>query len=146
MKINLETSNSFIVEDEKIAFFDYFGESIANGYDPDEYYASKETIQQFHEQFEQIKRGADCINVPYEAFHQIVNFVQLIRRKSDGQLFGFEYDRTDGQVLVEPNGDENGYEFHYHSNFDWDQDYNPVVYVFLPVQEVNITGYKIVKP
>lgn len=141
MRINPELKNNFIVENDKLVAFDELGEYLTRGIGfPDE--ASEETISRFNEIFETMDSPSHILGDPDEEFYQGVTFIQLIRRKSDGQLFGFEYFEmfADGSEW-EPNGDEHGYEIEPPDNHDWDNDYFPSVYVFLPVRPFTVTGY-----
>lgn len=82
---------------------------------------------------------------PKESFYQGVEFMSLIRRKSDGRLFG--YPRWEPVAKhaeapdVEPNGDDHGLES------TWNDDYTDYVtgpfWVWLPVEPFTITGYRI---
>lgn len=142
MKINPELKNSFIVEEDKLVVFDELGEHLSRGIGiPSN--ASEETISRFNELFEPVE-NLNTLGNPEEDFYQGITFITLIRRKSDGQLFGYEYfDMFSDGAECEPNGDENGYEFETPDNHDWENDYYPAVYVFLPVRPFTVTGYTI---
>lgn len=67
---------------------------------------------------------------PKEDYYQGISVMTVIRRKSDGQLFGYKYWKPiakHGEDYLEPNGDDHGFDFG--------------DYVFLPVEPFTITGY-----
>jgi hypothetical protein len=84
-------------------------------------------------------------------FYQGINAVRVIRRNTDDRLFGYRYWDTAGndswQSDPEPNGDK-----HSGANlpepdtdahgFNWDTDWPPASFVFLPVEPYTITGYR----
>lgn len=78
-------------------------------------------------------------------FYQGLNMITVIRRKSDGKLFGYSWwddISKHGEPHMESNGDEFGIESDIDTDapdFDWD-DY-PSYYVFEPVEEYSITAY-----
>jgi hypothetical protein len=87
-------------------------------------------------------------------FYQGVNAMRVLRRKSDGRLFGYKYWDTAGNDSWEPDNSGNG-DDHPGTNlpepdtnapgFDWDRDWPPQTYVFLPVEPYTITGYRFPK-
>lgn len=80
-----------------------------------------------------------------EDFYQGLNKTTVIRRDSDGVLFGyFWWDDISkhGESYVESNGDEYGIECDYHADdFDWENDYVSY-YIWVPVEEFAIKGYR----
>lgn len=68
---------------------------------------------------------------PNEDYYQGINVMAVIRRKSDGALFGFPY-WTPIAKHADPYIEGNGDKF----DRDWDD------YVFVPVEPFTITGYK----
>ena len=78
-------------------------------------------------------------------FYQGLNMVTVIRRKSDGKLFGYSWWNDiskHGEPYIQSNGDEFGIEFDTDDeDFDWDNDY-PSYYVFEPVEEYSIPAYR----
>lgn len=78
-------------------------------------------------------------------FYQGVKLLRTIRRRSDGRLFGYEYDSAPGidfDQYLEPeaNGDEHGFE----STLDEDDEYlDGPFYVFQPVREITIKGFEL---
>lgn len=81
---------------------------------------------------------------PSESYYQGRTITQVIRRKSDGRLFGFSFWQGGGEYgesFVEPNGEEHGIE----------PERNPPeyeaeggeVYVFLPAKEFSVKGYAV---
>jgi hypothetical protein len=81
-------------------------------------------------------------------FYQGLNVMSVIRRKSDGQLFGFQWwnDISDnGESYIEGNGDEHGYELDDSvadklTSEEWDA--LPSIYVWTPVEEWSLKGYR----
>lgn len=77
-------------------------------------------------------------------FYQGLNMITVIRRKSDGKLFGYSWWNDiskHGESCMESNGDEFGLECDTDvEGFDWDTDYISY-YVFEPVEEYSITAY-----
>lgn len=77
-------------------------------------------------------------------YYQGLAFMSLIRRKSDGRLFGYPTWRPLAKHAdtgdVDPNGEDHGFEY------EFDTDYNVIggeIYVWLPVETFTITGYRI---
>lgn len=84
-------------------------------------------------------------------FYQGINAMRVISRKADGRLFGYRYWDTAGNDSLdsepEPNGDEHpGADLPEPDTeapgFDWDIDWPPSCFVFLPVEPYTITGYR----
>lgn len=122
---------------EHVTFPSGLGEAIVYG-DPedwtwDEDYDSNTdsvTLEYFQENFEVVK--GKHLGDPKESWYQGVNFTRVIRRKSDGKLFGYAYWEPvakHGEIYVEANGDEHGYGYE--------------TYVFLPVELFTVTGYQV---
>lgn len=68
-----------------------------------------------------------------EDYYQGLNMITVIRRKSDGKLFGYSWwddISKHGESYMDPNGDE----------FDLEVDW--VAYVFEPVEPYSITLYR----
>ena len=85
---------------------------------------------------------------PNEGFYQGIEVMAVIKRKSDGRLFGFQYwtpIAKYSETEIEPNGEEVGLPFEVPDGFDWNNDYYPSAYVWLPIEPFTITGYKITK-
>lgn len=82
-----------------------------------------------------------------EDFYQGLNMITVIRRKSDGRLFGYSWwddISKHGESYIEENGDEYGIEQPKDTDsddFDWDNDWVHF-YVFVPVEPFNIIGYR----
>lgn len=78
-------------------------------------------------------------------FYQGLNKITVIRRKSDGKLFGYSWwddISKHGQSYMESNGDEYGIECDTSADdFDWDNDYVSY-WVFEPVVEASLVIYK----
>jgi hypothetical protein len=72
--------------------------------------------------------------------------ITVIRRLSDQREFGYIWWWSpDGDVNgIEPNGEDHGFEFGCTIEDDWDT--FQVMYVWLPVEQVSVPTYQIVKP
>lgn len=78
-------------------------------------------------------------------FYQGLNKVSVIRRDSDGVLFGYSWwddISKHGESMVEPNGEQFGLDCDTDAdNFDWDNDY-VAYFVWEPVEEYTIKAYR----
>lgn len=144
----MSTKNAIINEDNRVIIYDELAKSViiamlGYAYDDDEAVAEAK----FSELFEIVKPDQKLFFAdPADSFYQGVNAIAVIRRKSDGTLFGFQYwtpIAKYGEPSFEPNGDDHGLEFDVPDGFDWENDYYPEPFVFLPVEPFTITGYKI---
>lgn len=75
--------------------------------------------------------------------YQGTTFMAVIKRKSDGALFGFDYwegGGKHGERNIESNGDELGFP----TEYDWQEgvDVDQVWYVFRPIVDHTIPAYK----
>lgn len=106
-------------------------------------WSETEHIDEFEAQFE-IVSGHHLAD-PRESFYQGVEFMALIRRRSDGRLFGYPYWSPIAKHAeadeVEPNGDEHGFEATF--NDDYTEYVDGPFWVWLPVETFVITGYQI---
>lgn len=143
MNIDPKIENSFRNEDDRVLVFDDFaGEVIHSKYWS--YSEFPETRDKFLEQFDVV--GSELFGDPDEDFYQGIKFITVIKRKSDGRMFGYEHWEPVAKHAdpeLEPNGEEHGFDWDIPDNFNWDDDYFPNVYVFLPVEPFTITGYQI---
>lgn len=101
--------------------------------------------REFLEQFEVVKPRGHWLADPNEDYYQGVNVMSVIRRKSDGRLFGFQYwtpISKHGEASIEFDAEKHGFNYEIPEGFDWDNDYLPSPYVWLPVEPFTITGYK----
>lgn len=79
-------------------------------------------------------------------FYQGLCKITVIRRKTDGKLFGYSWwddISKHGQAYIEPNGDEYGLESDVDTDaedFDWDED-SETYWVFEPVVESSLVIY-----
>lgn len=96
-------------------------------------YSGTENLEKFNEQFETVH--GDFPANPDEDYYQGMLFMSLIRRKSDGRLFGYERWEMLAKYDDAPQAEPNGWDY----GFETDDD----VYVWLPVEPFTITGYKI---
>jgi hypothetical protein len=92
---------------------------------------------------------ADINGVEYEAVTQVLcsddfyqgrDMMSVIRRKSDGKLFGYQWWEGDGKY-GEAEYDSNGDEFGLEGGFNDEGDYYSF-YVFQPVKEWIYVGYQ----
>ncbi|MGG7510931.1 hypothetical protein [Plantibacter sp. YIM 135249] len=145
----MSTENTFVNETDRVIVYDDLGESVIHdslewAYEESE----KERNASFLAEFEVVKGGRYWLANPDDDFYQGVDVIAVIKRRSDSRLFGFQYWTSiskHAEPYIESNGDENGLEFDPPAGFDWDNDYFPHPYVFLPVEPFTITGYKITK-
>lgn len=109
------------------------------------------------EEFELLREKKDLTDVngrEYEVvtqtlenadFYQGVNMITVIRRKSDGRLFGYSWFddiSKHGESYMVCNGYEYGIECDTSADdFDWDNDY-VAYWVFEPVVEASLVIYK----
>ncbi len=139
-----KTNNKFLVEPDRVIIFDQLAESVL--FDQLDYSdAPQVSVAEFKEQFDIVGRK---FLQPDEDFYQGVNFLTVIRRKTDQALFAYEVwtpVSDHGEPYFEANGDQHGFEWEYPDDFDWDNDYRPETYVFLPVKPIFLPGYKFVK-
>lgn len=91
-------------------------------------------LEKFLAEYELVLEGAPYMGDPQEGWYQGVTFTSVIRRKSDGELFGYNWWEPiskHGEPYFEGNGDDFGLGY---------EDY-----VFLPVKPFTITGYEVLK-
>jgi hypothetical protein len=78
-------------------------------------------------------------------YYQGLDFMALIRRKSDGRLFGYPYwkplAKHADEPDVEPNGGDHGFEPEFNADYT-EYTFGPH-WVFLPVEPFTITGYRV---
>jgi hypothetical protein len=80
-----------------------------------------------------------------EDYYQVITFMRVIKRKSDGRLFGYPFDAAPGNYAMEvedySNGEDHGFEY------EWDAEADDIkcgqVWVWLPAEPFVITGYRI---
>jgi len=122
---------TFKNEEDRVLLYDDLGADVI--YDLLDYPESdREEVDKFLEEFEAV--GVEFPGDPKESYYQGMNFTSVIKRKSDGRLFGYPYWKPIAKYddyEVESNGDYHGFE---------DED----VYVFLPVREFFVQGYEVV--
>lgn len=142
-KPDVTKKNSWEIVEGKVVLFDDLGSEIIYGVlEPTSSWSEvpQEIINSFFEKFEIVK-GKFPGN-PEEDYYQGMDFTRVIRDKDSGNLYGYTYWEDiskHGESFLESNGDEFGYDF------DWDDDYYPSVYVFLPVREFSVKGFEVVK-
>lgn len=130
-------SDAIINEPDRVVLVGEWGSEIIY----DVTYSGTENLSEFLSEFEIVK--GDFMADPDEDFYQGVLFMSLIRRLSDGKLFGFpvwkmvaKYNDADE---AQPNGEEHGFE----SEWDENDEYVKGPYwVWRPVKPFTITGYE----
>ncbi len=136
-----ESLNKFISENDRVIIYDEFGEEVAYN-DLDINYAEgedKEELLAFLEIFEVVTNGNgtnEFLSSETSSYGEGLEVMSIIRRKSDGRLFGYEHWSNGGYSSIEPNGDE-----HNIAHEGSDDDYSEA-YVWLPVEPFTVTGYK----
>lgn len=124
---------TFKNEEDRVLLYDELGTDVI--YDMLEYPDSgREAADAFDAEF--VLLGTEFPGNPKEDYYQGMNFTAVVRRKSDGRLFGYPY----WKPVAKYNDHEvasNGYDFGFE-----DED----VYVFLPVREFSVQGYEVVQP
>jgi hypothetical protein len=139
----MSTENTFVNEPDRVIIYD----ELATGVIHDVLYGEIPEVEEtFAEQFEIVKPRGHFLADPTESFYQGIEVMAVIKRKSDGRLFGYQYwtpVSKHGEAMVESNGDQNGLKFDVPDGFNWDEDYFPMPYVWLPIEPFTITGYKI---
>lgn len=87
----------------------------------------------------------DFIATPADAWHNWGYYMRIIKRVSDGKLFGYPYNDTvhphSQGAEFENNAEENGLTVEYGDGYQDVVDGMP--YVFLPVEPFTMTGYKL---
>jgi hypothetical protein len=104
--------------------------------------AAVDDIAAFQESYELVRNGTDDWWHTDGDLYQGTTLMRVIRRKSDGKLFGFSYWQgggKHGEADVEHNGDDHGFPSKYHWEDGVDED--EVWYVFRPIIEKPIPAY-----
>ncbi|WP_332645066.1 hypothetical protein [Aeromicrobium sp.] len=133
------TSDALIIEPDRVIMRGEWATEIIF----DVAYSETENIKEFQSRFEIVK--GDHLADPNESFYQGVEFMALIKRKSDERLFGYPYWRPIAKYADSDdpadNGEENGIEY------EWDDETDEIkggaAWVWLPVEPFTVTGYKI---
>lgn len=143
-KADVSLNNTWEKKDNKVSLFDDLGEEVIYGtlVSPNTSWSDvpKENIKGFFDKFDVLEEKFPGNSK--EDYYQGMNFTRVIREKATGDLYGFTYWEDiskHGEPFVEANGDEHGYDF------DWDDDYYPEVFVFLPVREFSVKGFEVIK-
>ena len=135
----------FVAEENRVILRGDLAESVLL----DVAYSGTPGIEEFREQFEIVKGT----HLAKEDYYQGLRVMALIRRRSDGRLFGYEYfddisKHGDG-TFNEPNGDKHGFDYdeslETEPGEDGETDDMNEIYVWLPVQPFTITGYRFLK-
>jgi len=141
-----------VVEDDRIIMRGSLGPEVLL----DIAYSGTPGIEQYKEQFELVKDGGNNNrHLAAEDYYQGLTVMTVIRRKSDGRLFGYSWwddISKHGESSYGSNGDEHGFEWDDEVRFasqetadeddEEDSDGANSVYVWLPVEPFTITGYR----
>lgn len=103
-------------------------------------------IDAFNEWFELDK--TDYLGDPNDSFYQVITFTRIIKRRTDGRLFGYQYSKSPGNDGMEGDDDQDLEALSERLGFDieWTPDYDYVggqPYVFLPVEKFERIGYTV---
>ena len=134
-------SEYIIDQPDKIAFRDALGHDVAWA-DLDYGDAPPEQVEAFNEAYEFVKNGSDDWFHTDGDLYQGSTLMRVIRRKADGEQFGFPYWQgggKHGEADIEANGDDHGFP----SKYDFRDGFDEVWYVFLPVEFTPLPAYKI---
>ncbi len=96
----------------------------------------------FLEDFEVLKE--DYLGEPGDAFYQVIQFTRLIRRRSDGRLFGAGYYESPGNDSMESGNEGMSPYEELGLSWDWESE-EPEPVVFLPVTRFERVGYEVDK-
>lgn len=136
--------SEFIIDQaDKIALLNDLGHDVA--WDSLDYGdAAPEQKSEFEAAYEFVKNGGSSQWHTDGDTYQGSTFMRVIRRKSDGKLFGFPFWEGGGkygEAHIEPNGDEHGFP----GKYDWEDgvEEDEVWYVFLPVVAATIPAYRL---
>lgn len=137
MANDLSTHNTTVDLGNKIAIYDLFGWKLIAGTVNDD--PTLETaLAKFKENF-RVVNDHRILGDPNDDFQNGATFIRLIERLSDGKVFGHVYAEAlhnYGIMYINPNGAS-------HDIFyEWDEDYYPMVYVFVPVKSFTVVGYE----
>lgn len=89
----------------------------------------------------------DYIGDPDDSFYQVVTFTRIIRRHSDGKLFGCTFTNSPGNDSYEQEHEQDLDK--YGVEVEWDDNQEVVdgfPVVFLPVKEFTRVGFQVVEP
>lgn len=143
-RVDPAIKNTFVDEGERVIVYDDLGgELVHNGNFT--YTEVAEQGKQFLEQFDVLMDRKYLAN-PKEDFYQGVQVMRVIRRKSDGEHFGYAYldyawNSGDREELT-ASGEEEGFDYDY-EDFDWDAEerYYPEPFAFKRVVPHNIPTF-----
>lgn len=139
-----ETRTEIIDQPDKVAFLNELGSAIAWGSVHDAYSEEAEAMRDlFDAAYEYVKNGDDDWFHTDGDLYQGSTLMRVIRRKSDGKLFGFSYWQGGGkygEAMIEANGEDHDLP----GKYDWEDgvDEDEVWYVFRPVTATTIPAYE----
>lgn len=99
-------------------------------------------IEDFNRLFELDK--TDYLGDPDDTFYQVINFTRIIRRRSDGALFGYSFTASPGNDGMEGDDDQDVEALGI--DVEYDDDYEFIggrPYVFQPVERFERIGYTV---
>jgi hypothetical protein len=127
---------AFLDEGSRIVTFDIKEELTRSIIEDDFSRNSEESQKQFLSKFEIISPQTNYVHLsqPVEQYGDgNIHCMSVIKRKSDGKLFGYPYTIADGDgAWIERNGETHGFE---RANY---------AYIWLPVTPFTITGYSLI--
>lgn len=133
----------FINEEDRIVVYDHFAEAVVYNNleeDEDESDEYNESIKAFIAMYEVLSNGqsyyCQFMTEQNPDFGEGMTVMSVIRRKSDGRLFGFSHWANGGYSSMEPNGDDHDLE-----DVEDDDTCASSIYVWAPVEPFVITGY-----
>lgn len=140
----MSTQPWIIERPELVAFRDELGNSICWASIDDAYTEEAEAHKATFDAsgYENVKNGSkDWFHTDGDLY-QGSTLMRVIRRKSDGKLFGFSYWEGGGkygEAMIEPNGDDHGFP----GKYDWEDgvEEDEIWYVFTPIKEQPILAY-----
>lgn len=138
--IDQATENSFEDLGSSVVIYD----ELISGISFDDFLeVPADIVKRFKDEFEVVGQFPGD---PSEDYYQGMTFTHVIKRKSDGELYGFKFweDISKyGGPFLEVNGTDYGFDYDVPDGFNWEEDYYPQVYVFLPVKEFSVKGYEV---
>lgn len=131
------------VEDDRVIMRGDWAEEVIH----DVTFSLTENIDEFNGLFEIVKGD----HVANEDYYQGMSMVALIRRRSDGRLFGYEYWQGGGEYgesLVETNGEDHGLGVDYAdcwSEEEYEAAGQDEAYVWLPAEPYPVQYWRVKK-
>lgn len=135
----LKCTDNIINEPERVGFLNKLGHDVIWDFMTNGSEASAEQHAEFDELFEHLGDGHHTDG----SFYQGITFLTLIRRKSDGQLFGHDYweSYSDGRMYGEGDASDDSL-----NKYDEENDWATLEewHFFLPVELKPLPAYRFV--